>query len=109
MHLGSPVDVSRIVDFTVDTSDSWITALVLDVDGGETQVRAHGEVGNSCNHGHSSCDVVEYTVGSWLHLTHCQEGEGAHSHDSADCEVPVRAMSGDSDLGNAVVDIAIVR
>lgn len=103
-----PVDVSCVVNLSVDSCNARVAALVFHVNGRETQVRSHGEVGNGSHHGHACSNVVEDAIGAWLHLTESEEGEGRHGHDCTDGEVPVRAMGGDGDLGHAIVDVAVV-
>lgn len=57
-----PIDVSNVVDFTVDTGDLGVTSQELDVDGCPAQVGGHGEVGNGGDHGDGCGDVVEDTI-----------------------------------------------
>lgn len=103
-----PVNVSCVVNFSVDSCHARIAALVFHVNGRETQVRSHGEVGNGSHHCHACGDVVEDAFGAWLHLAESEKGKGRYCHDGTDSKVEVGAMCGDGDLSNAIVDVAVV-
>lgn len=84
-----PIDVSDVVDLTVDSANLGVVAQELDVDWGPSQVRAHGEVCNGSDHGHRCGDVVEDTVLARLGLSKTSERKSGNSHHSADCPVPI--------------------
>jgi hypothetical protein len=84
-----PVDVANIVDRTVVSTNHWVVALELYFDGSETEVGAHGEVGNGGNEDDSSCEVVENAVATLLAHTQTDENEARDGHGRANGKVQV--------------------
>lgn len=104
-----PVNVSSIEDGAVGTTNNWVVAVELDTNGGETEVRTHGEVGNGSNKDNTGCDVVEETVAALYAERHANEDEASKGHDTANGKVEVRAMGCDVDVCSTVIDsIAVV-
>lgn len=95
----SPIDVSNVEDLTVSSTNNGVVARELDSDRSPPKVGSHGEVRNRSDHGDTSSDVVEDTVGSWLHGRQTDEGHCRDGHDGAYRPVEVTAMGGDVDVG----------
>lgn len=70
-----PINVSDVVDGSVSSSYNWVAALVLDANGSETKVGAHGEVRNSSDEDYSSSDVVEDAITTVLAHAESNEAE----------------------------------
>lgn len=84
-----PIDVADVVDGTVVSTYDWVVAVVLDSNGSETEVGAHGEVGNCGNEDNRGSDVVEDAVATLLAHSKTDEGETSHGHGRANGEVEV--------------------
>lgn len=99
-----PIDVTNIVDGTVVSTDHGVVALVLYFDGGETEVRTHGEVGNGGNEDDCGSEVVENAIATLLAHAQADEGEARDGHGCADGKVQVRATLGDGDVSGSAID-----
>jgi hypothetical protein len=84
-----PVDIADVVDRTVVSTNNRVVAVVLDSNGCETEVRAHGEVGDSGNEDNSGSDVVENTVATLFAQSETNEDEARDGHGRANGEVEV--------------------
>ena len=79
-----PVDVSHIEDLTDVTRNLGIViAHEFNLNPSLAQVGAHGEVGDSCDHGDGSSNVVEDTVSAWLGEGETGKDEGRDKHHRA--------------------------
>lgn len=85
------------------STDYRVAALVLDLNGRETQVGAHGKVGNGCYEDDGSGHVVKHAIRTLLAVREKQESESGDAHGGTDGKVEVRAMAGDGDVGGPAV------
>jgi hypothetical protein len=93
-----------IEDLAVSTSDFRVGANEFDSNASPAKVRSHREVGDRCNHGDGSCDVVENTVLARLGSGETNESDCCRDHDCCHGPVPIRTANGDGDVGVRVVD-----
>ena len=84
MYWGSPVDVANVKDLTEGTSNLGVATYELGCDASLSQVGAHGEVGDTGDHGNGSGNVVEEAVAARLGEGEANKGDGRNGHYSAD-------------------------
>lgn len=98
-----PIDVADVEDLAVFATNHRVVALKLDLYRCETQVGAHGEVGNACYEHNTRSDVVEQTVLALLAEGKTNESEPSEAHGRTDGEVQVRATGCDGNVGRTTV------
>lgn len=103
-----PVNVSSIEDGAVSATNDWVIAVEFDLNRGEAEVRAHGEVGNSSNKDNTRRDVVEETVAALYLERHADKDEACEAHNSADGKIEVGAMGCDVDVSGTAIDSVVV-
>ena len=79
-----PIDVADIKDFTNATGNLRIGTYKFRTNASLSQVGAHGEVGNTSDHGDSSSDVVEEPMRARLSEGKANERKGGDDHHGAD-------------------------
>ena len=79
-----PIDIAHVEDLTDVARDLGVAADELDLDTGLTEVGAHGEVGNSGDHGNGGGNVVEDTTATRLGEGETGEDHGGDEHHRAD-------------------------
>lgn len=102
-----PIDVADVEDLAHEARDLRVGASEFDLDGGPAEVGAHTEVGDRCDEGDGSSQVVEEALRAVLARSQAHEGEGRHAHNGADGEVEAAAGGGDMIVGHHRVGEAV--
>lgn len=79
-----PINIANVEDLAEIARDLGTGSDELRLDTRLSQVGAHSEIGDSCNHGDRSGDVVEDTVGTGLSEGQASESDGRNEHHRAD-------------------------
>ena len=104
----SPIDVANVVDLPVGPAHDGVVALVLDGDGREAQVGAHGEVSDGGDEGDGGGDVVEDALLAGLPRREAHKDEGRGRHARAHGPIPVGAADGDGNVGRGALSVHVV-
>ena len=79
-----PINIADVEDLAEVPRDLWVGSDEFRLDTRLSQVGAHSEIGDSCDHSDRSGDVVEDTVGTGLSEGQASESKGRNKHHRAD-------------------------
>lgn len=77
------------------------------MNGRETDVDTHAEVGDGSDENNGCCHVVKEAVATLLAVRQADEGEARYAHGGADGEVEVGAMGGYGDICGGTIDSVV--